>query len=220
MGGSSPGCAVGVAEAGGGTNQCAPRSDRESAYPSLWIAGDLNKISAPPREKSPLIFRCLITQVISMKLSPKQEAFAQQVASGESAAGAYRAVNPKASRAHAQTSGPLLLRRSHIALRVDELRQAVRTLAARQFALTKVELLKYFQEVMETPAGELTEGHRLCQEISMGKAGRTIKMPGKLEAAEKIIRMMGWYEPDKMNLNQGISPGGVEELNRIFGPPR
>ena len=154
-----------------------------------------------------------------MQLSPKQEAFAQQVASGESAAAAYRAVNPKASRANAQTSGPLLLRRSHIALRVNELRQAVRTLAARKFTLTKVELLKYFQEVMETPAGELTEGHRLCQEVSIGKEGRRIKMPGKLEAAEKIIKVMRWYEPDKVDLNQGISPEVVEEFNRIFGPP-
>jgi len=155
-----------------------------------------------------------------MELSAKHEAFAQRVASGESAAAAYRATYPKASTPSAQTLGPEMLRNPQVSFRVKELRKAVREIALREFALTTTQILRYCLEVLETPAGQVTPRHKLCQEYTVGKTGVRVKMPGKLEAAEKIIKMMGWNEPEEVTVNPGVSPEAVEEFNRIFGKPR
>ncbi len=154
-----------------------------------------------------------------MHLSAKHETFAQRVASGESAAAAYRATYPKASTPSAQTLGPEMLRNPQISFRVKVLQKAVREMAARDFAFTKTQLLRYCLEVLETPVGQVTPRHKLCQEYTIGKTGVRVKMPGKLEAAEKIIKMMGWNEPEEVTLNPGVPPEAVEELNRIFGKP-
>ena len=155
-----------------------------------------------------------------MNLSTRHEAFAQQVASGESAAAAYRAVYTKASVSSAQTLGPEMLRNPQISLRVHELRREVRALAAKNFAMTKVTMLNWLKSIIDTPVGEVTVGHALAQEYSTNDTGTRVKMPGKLEAAEKIIRMMGWNEPDQLAVDYGLSPEAQQQLDSIFGKKR
>jgi len=159
-----------------------------------------------------------------MNLSTRHEAFAQQVASGESAAAAYRAVYTKASVSSAQTLGPEMLRNPQISFRVNELRREVRAVAAKNFAMTKVTMLNWLKSIIDTPVGEVHEAHELAQEVtycesSMGSS-KKVKMPGKLEAAEKIIRMMGWNEPDQLAVDYGLSPEAQQQLDSIFGKKR
>lgn len=141
-------------------------------------------------------------------MRPKHEAFAQKVAAGSSAGEAYREVYTTASKATAETEGPKLLRNPQIALRVEELKAAQRAALTEDFKVSRGEVIHYLLEVMNTPVGHIDPNHRLCQEwteekIQMGEAVKTrtkVKMPPKLEAVEKIIKMAGWYSPEKVQI--------------------
>ncbi len=65
----------------------------------------------------------------------------------------------------------------------------------------------------------MDEKDLLCQEatqITNEKGATTrIKMPSKLEAVEKIVKMMGWNEPDKLDLNKEKVP----PLEQLAGTP-
>lgn len=128
----------------------------------------------------------------------KHEAFAQLVATGEAAGAAYRQIYPSASAATAETTGPELLRKPQVKARVEELQEA----GASKAVFTLATTIEYLEEILVTPIGEVDEGHRLCQELSetSTESGTTrkVKMPGKLEAIEKLIKLRGWYKPDKV----------------------
>jgi hypothetical protein len=141
-------------------------------------------------------------------LSPRHEQFAQCVAGGASAAQAYRDTYPNASTATAETHGPELLRRSQVAVRVDELRGIQRTVVTEEFKVSREDMVRYLHEVLITPVGEIDADHVLAQEMTRSRRVRgrgedgeeweteKIKMPAKMDATEKLIKLAGWYAPE------------------------
>lgn len=69
-----------------------------------------------------------------------------------------------------------------------------RTKQLKKFTMTKEDLLAYQQEILETPAGEVTADHRLCQEFRPGSEDEapSIKMPSKDNASKLIVDVMAW----------------------------
>jgi hypothetical protein len=69
-----------------------------------------------------------------------------------------------------------------------------RDLAAmvREGCLTKEEGLAVLSAIVRTPAGEIDENHFLAQEIRETSTGRTVKMPGKLEALRTLGDWLRW----------------------------
>lgn len=128
-------------------------------------------------------------------LNPKWEAFAQAVASGLSASEAYRKIGGKGKNADVIASRMLV--NVGIRDRIAELKKA----GADKVVFTIEDALKLAIEIINTPAGEVDRNHRLCQEYSetIGEmsSSKRFKMPDKLAALEKIIKMKGWYAPEK-----------------------
>ena len=147
--------------------------------------------------------------VSGMLLSPKHEQFAQSVAGGASAAQAYRETYPNAGTSTAETSGPELLRKPQVALRVNKLKGIQEEIITEEFQVSREDMVRYLYDVMTTPVGEIDSDHILAQELTRSRRVRgrgedgeeweteRIKMPGKMEAADKLIKMAGWYAPDK-----------------------
>lgn len=147
----------------------------------------------------------------------KHEAFAQGVAGGEAAGAVYARVYAGAGAATAASRGPRLLKRPEVHARVAELQEA----GAAGCVFTLQRTLEYLVEILETPAGAVDERHRLCQEVqeSTTRTGTTVKvkMPGKLEALEKLIKLRGWYQPDKVEhaAAAGVSRAVAEALEEL-----
>lgn len=141
--------------------------------------------------------------------NPKHEAFAQAVAEGASAAEAYRRAY-KASVPTAETNGPKLLRdNAQVELRAVELKAIQSEIIEKQFRMSREDVIQGLVEVWKTPIGEIKESHQLCQEYSFtpGMHGDAYKykMPSKLDALEKLIKMAGWYAPEKVEVSGGIA---------------
>ena len=151
----------------------------------------------------------------------RHEAFAQEVAGGASAAEAYRGVYVSAKRPTAETEGPKLLRDPQVSLRVTALQSVAAAVIAKRWEMTREEVAQYLIEIIQTPIGEVNETHRLCQEYSetTGANGtqHRYKMPAKLDAVEKLIKMAGWYAPQKIEHSGGIV-GMFEELTGVSNP--
>ncbi len=134
--------------------------------------------------------------------NPKHEAFAQAVAEGLSAAEAHRQAYPGNKPETSETNGPKMLRSAQVALRVEELRGVQRAILEKEFEMSRADVLRFLVEVVKTPIGKIDENHPLCQEYAeqAGPNGVSYryKMPSKLDAAEKIIKMAGYYAPEKV----------------------
>ncbi len=145
----------------------------------------------------------------SIPLFGIKEEFALCMADGKSAAEAYRVTHPKVTNATAETNGPKMHRDTQVALRVKFLQKKVEDKVTDEFAWDKVDTLKWCLEIAQTPIGKVDQDHPLCQEYSRtdGNDSTTVryKMPAKLEAMEKIIKIRGWYEPDKVQHSGSIT---------------
>jgi hypothetical protein len=130
-------------------------------------------------------------------LNSRQELFAQLVASGHSATDAYR----RAGYAHraAETCGPRLLGNARVAARVRELQAR----QSHKAEMSRDEMRRYLVEVLLTPCGNVGPGHRLCVRHKATDNGVEVWMPDKLRAAELLIRLCGWAEPERINLDAG-----------------
>jgi len=141
----------------------------------------------------------------------RHEAFAQAVANGSTGVQAYRAhVAQEGSKTNAcMTGASILLDDPNVAQRVQELKKKCEQMAEKRFDFTKQKLVGYLLEVLETPAGELDENHRLANEVTRdeimgGDAGDTatitrVKIKGisKAEAAKQLAALCGWNEAEK-----------------------
>ena len=78
--------------------------------------------------------------------------------------------------------------------------------------MTRRELMDFYVEVIETPAGSIDKHSRLCQScedivIETGKATirrKKLSMPSKIDAADSLRRMMAWDKPKE----KGPDPEG------------
>ena len=148
-------------------------------------------------------------------LNPKHEAFAALVAEGLSAAEAYRQTYPSAKPSTVETTGPQLLRSPQVALRVEELRAIQTKVIEEKFKMGREEVTQFLVDVVKTPIGEVDETHILCQEYTetsgVNGTTRKYKMPSKLDAVEKIIKMGGYYAPEKVE-HSGSVVGLLQKL--------
>jgi hypothetical protein len=147
--------------------------------------------------------------------NPKHEAFAQKIAEGISAAEAYRELYPKAAPASAETLGPALFRSVQVSFRIEELKLVQQTIIEEKFKMGREDITQFLVDVVKTPIGEVDETHWLCQEYSetsgVNGTTRKYKMPSKLDAIEKVIKMGGYYAPEKVE-HSGTVTGLLQKL--------
>jgi len=158
---------------------------------------------------------------MNRSLTPKQEAFCQAMVVSDNASEAYRAaystkggsVSPNASR---------LLALPHVAARVQELRDraADKAVAERREALVELtriargRLGNYLREdgtidvAKLADAGPEVESFQLVDTEHGQRA--SIKLRDPIRAIERLAKMLGWDQPDKLevagvtlNLNLG-----------------
>lgn len=96
-----------------------------------------------------------------------------------------------------------------MAHRVSNLKGIQEKVITEEFQVSREDMVRYLYEVLVTPIGDIDAEHLLAQEFtrsrragSRGEDGgdwevEKIKMPSKMEAADKLIKMAGWYAADK-----------------------
>jgi len=134
---------------------------------------------------------------------PQHEAFAQAVAEGLSGAAAYRReISDSCTYETSVVGASKLLANPNVRVRVDELRCSFDRLLVEKLGVKQETIARYLIDVIETPVSEVTRGHKLCQEYhyaeTMHGAVEKVKMPSKLEAVEKLVKMAGWNAPEKV----------------------
>ena len=139
----------------------------------------------------------------------RHERFAQELAKGSTAVGAYELAGYRPDRSTASK----LAARPEVRARLAELQEA----AAEGTVMDLQKMLVYLEKVILTPAGLVDERSPLCQEYTHTERAGTstfrVKMPGKMDAVEKLIKLRGWYAPEKVTMAAGDTLG--ELLGRI-----
>ncbi|MDB6133755.1 MAG: terminase small subunit [Verrucomicrobiales bacterium] len=143
--------------------------------------------------------------------SPRDEIFCQQIALGRTDSDAYRIAGGKAKQPNRRTTA--LRAKPGIEERIAELRAGTQA----EFEVTREDLINFYGRVLMTPVGEVNEDSRLAQEVSTTYAGESytkkVKMVSKIDAARELTKLMGWYEPEKVEVSgtlQGL-------LGRLMG---
>ena len=131
----------------------------------------------------------------------RNERFAQLVASGKTQADAYREVYPLARRwkdANVHTAASRL--NAKVLPRVLEIQET----CAKAFTVEKVALIRFLADVIRTPVGSVDDKSPLAQEVDVFPAGPDgqvrvrIKMPSKLDAVDKLAKLLGYYASEKV----------------------
>ena len=124
--------------------------------------------------------------------NPKHEAFAQAVANECSAAEAYRQ-GWGCSAKSAETAGPRLARDVQVSSRISELRNE----ASEASKLTRQGMVRWLERIITAKPSEASADSDICETV-MTKMGPFTQLCNKLTAAEKLIKMAGWNEPDEV----------------------
>jgi hypothetical protein len=123
-------------------------------------------------------------------LTPKQEKFAQEVASGKTQADAYRAsynVKPNTKPETTQKKASLLMKRAEIRGRVKELRKPIAVRAQLTLESHLTDLLELRKRAMEE--GQFSAA--ISAEIARGKASGIYTEKISIETPKLIIRRPG-----------------------------
>jgi hypothetical protein len=156
------------------------------------------------------------------KLNTRRQKFCEHIAAGESGTDAYLKAGFKVARSVARANAHRLLANADIAARIAELRKP-QTLAAE---MAKEDKLAFLAEIIRTPIGQIGPDSRLCQEYSeetiaggshaklkRGKQSsvigpeppqvirRRVKMPDKLRALELHSKLVGDFQPDRVEVD-------------------
>ena len=138
------------------------------------------------------------------------ESFARHVASGMSQAEAWRVDRPN-SRASSKTSherASQLAARPEVRERIAELAKAAESRAV----ASSRELQEFLTRVIRTPVGAVNSLSDLAQEVeSIGRKSRRIKMPSKLDAIDRLAKLLGYYVAERME--QTVRVTGAEALS-------
>lgn len=129
--------------------------------------------------------------------NPRQEKFAQLVASGKyTQTAAYREVYPSSRRWKDITLHP---RASRLMCKVYTRIQELQTESAQKATVERAEIIQYLSDVIFTPIGKVTDQSNLVQEFVVRGDTVLMRMPSKLDAVDKLCKMLGYYEPEKQN---------------------
>lgn len=140
---------------------------------------------------------------------PRHQRFADLILRGMSLVDAYLAAGFTCSKRSARTASARLRQNPQ----VDAYIKAVQTTAAAGAVMERREAMEFLTRNVRTPVGEIDEESDLAQEVTRDEVGeetiRTrIKMPGKIDAIDRLAKMLGWYEPEvqKVQLEVIIGP--------------
>ena len=135
-----------------------------------------------------------------MALNPKQEQFCQRYLLHGNATRAYREAFDGALGAAG--SSFRLMQKDYIKKRIAELIGE----DCEEIQIERRYLIQHHLNVLETPVGEIDENHPLAQEYKVTKGSMSVKMPNKADSAKELARLIGAYEPEKLEIS------GEEEL--------
>lgn len=150
----------------------------------------------------------------------RHERFAVLVANGKTQADAYREVYPQ-SRLWKDES--VHERASKVCAKVRPRIDALKRQAASRAGITRDELVEIMAEIVRTPGDAVPAGSRIVQEVRGGKFGSTVVIPSKVQAADFIAKVCGFYAPQKVENEHRFSPDEAvaarigEELARLQG---
>lgn len=151
-------------------------------------------------------------------LSDRQKKFADFHLEGLAAGVAY--VRAGYSQNGAAEGASRLLKNEKVAAYIDREKEIL----SERMRVKKWQVLEFLSEAITTPIGEVDETSTLAQEVTRDEIGekviRTkIKMVGKLDAIDRMAKLLGWYAPQKVEVD------GVQELANVLAnlrnqPPR
>lgn len=158
------------------------------------------------------------------KLTVRQEKFCELIAAGKSGTDAWLETGYEVSREVARTNAAESLAKPHIAARVAQLRKPQTQKALRK----KEDNLRFLADVIGTAINEITAASPLCVEyteeiIGGGNRGklkrgnapsgnettgetvlrRRVKKPCPLRAIELYSKLLGHFEPDRVEVEAG-----------------
>lgn len=133
----------------------------------------------------------------------RHERFALAVADGTSAAKAYRQEWPNSKAASAETDGPALARRSQVSIRISELKKQ----ADEASQIQRSGMVRWLERIIQATPSDAAESSDICETV-MTKMGPFTTICSKMSAAEKLIKMAGWNEPEQHKLEVEVRLGG------------
>lgn len=139
--------------------------------------------------------------------NPRWERFAQALAEGKSATESYA----EAGYSPNQGNSSLLKSNQMVSERLDFL-----------LDFTLAEGRRYLADILRTPIGKIDADHPLCQELTRVEGAEfsstKIKMPGKLDAFDKMAKLKGWYAPEKSEIkHEAFDPEVRTALRKSMG---
>lgn len=135
-------------------------------------------------------------------LNPRQMKFVHLFTGGMAAGRAYEAAGYACKGHAADVAASRLLTNVDIRKAMKDVRRAL----SESDRWEKWQMLDFHQAVLETPIGELDENSVLVQEVTTDEIGeavirKKIKMVGKMDSAKEFAKLMGWYAPEKLELD-------------------
>jgi hypothetical protein len=122
---------------------------------------------------------------------PRAQRFADLRLRGASLIDAYQKAGYKSTRT-SSSNAKKLEKRPDVQAYLDAIRHANATEAR----IDRAALIRYCEDILLTPVGQLDDSHPLCQEFRESESGeRVVKMPGKLLAAKQLAELHGWNKP-------------------------
>jgi len=134
----------------------------------------------------------------AVKINDRQRRFCELLVEGRSAAEAYAAVYTRHKREFARQGAAKVLAKPHVREHVEKLRAELAERTMLEMVASRQEALEFLTAVLRTPAGAVDELSRICQSFKQTRLVKEIRMPSKLEAIEKLSKMLGWDAPVKV----------------------
>ena len=140
-------------------------------------------------------------------LSIQQKKFCDFYLEGMPAVTAF--VKAGYSAKHANSSASRMLRVPHVAAYIEAEREAM----SERTRIKKWEVLDFLSDTIKTPVGEIDETSPLAQEVTRDEIGEEvvrskIKMVGKIDAVDRLAKLLGWYAPEKHEVQFEVTIGG------------
>ena len=125
--------------------------------------------------------------------NPHHEAFAQARFAGKSLVEAHEAAGFSGAKASASRLNHL----PEVRERIAELHRE----AAAMSACEKTSIVQDLLAIIHSAPADVSEDHPLC-EVRMGRDGPYHRLPPKLQALARLIKLMGWDQPVKIEVEQ------------------
>ncbi len=132
-------------------------------------------------------------------LNERQRQFVEHVVAGMPLTDAYRAAYPKCrSLLSAKNGVRAAMRKPWVQEYLRQFRAEVMQRSIHHALISRQEVVEFLTAVIRTPAAQVDELSRLCQSFKKTATTHEIRMPGKLEAIDRLCHIMGWYAPEKI----------------------